>query len=167
MYSRGKSPNRKWGGMRSIPQDHRTTETSWVLVSLTVSHLNPTIGHSLQMLHFAWCFAVSAAATRCRTGNHTMDCGSKCIQSINSFTLISGLLLFWRRDRKWRTALQWNRSKCHPCKRLQFSDSTNRFFKVRKLQKPKSEKCRCGVGKELLSHKWRGGDNSLMMRFYF
>lgn len=59
------------------------------------SYLKPTIGHSLQMLHLAWCFAVSAAATRCRTGSHTIDCGSKRIQSINCFTVISGLLWFW------------------------------------------------------------------------
>ncbi|TNN46370.1 hypothetical protein EYF80_043430 [Liparis tanakae] len=35
------------------------------------------------MLHLAWCLAVSAAATRCRTGSHTMDCGSRRIQSRN------------------------------------------------------------------------------------
>lgn len=46
-------------------------------------YLKPTMGHSLQMLHLAWCLAVSAEATLWSTGNHTMDCGSKCIQSTN------------------------------------------------------------------------------------
>lgn len=64
------------------------------------SYLKPTIGHSLQMLHLAWCFAVSEAATRCRTGSHTIDCGSKRIQSINCFTVISGLLWFCREEKK-------------------------------------------------------------------
>lgn len=98
---------------------HKENRNHGVMVSLIASHLNPTIGHSLQMLHLAWCFAVSAAATRCRTGNHTMDWGSKCIQSINSFTLISGLLLFWGRDREWRTALEGSCSKCCYCKSAQ------------------------------------------------
>lgn len=56
-------------------------------------YLNPIIGHSLQMLHFAWCLAVSAAATLCRTGSHTMDWGSSRIQSRNRAASISGLLL--------------------------------------------------------------------------
>lgn len=67
---------------------------------LPSSYLKPTIGHSLQMLHLAWCFAVSEAATRCRTGSHTIDCGSKRIQSINCFTVISGLLWFCREEKK-------------------------------------------------------------------
>lgn len=56
-------------------------------------YLNPMIGHSLQMLHLAWCLAVSAAATRCRTGSHTMDWGSSLIQSRKRAASISGLLL--------------------------------------------------------------------------
>lgn len=53
------------------------------------------MGHSLQMLHLAWCLAVSAAATRCRTGSHTIDWGSKRIQSRNMAASSSGLLLAW------------------------------------------------------------------------
>lgn len=56
-------------------------------------YLNPIIGHSLQMLHFAWCLAVSAAATLCKTGSHTIDCGSSLIQSRKRAASISGLLL--------------------------------------------------------------------------
>lgn len=56
-------------------------------------YLNPIMGHSLQMLHLAWCLAVSAAATLCRTGSHTMDCGSSLIQSRKRAASISGLLL--------------------------------------------------------------------------
>lgn len=60
------------------------------------TNLNPMMGHSLQMLHLAWCLAVSAAATRCRTGNHTMDWGSRRIQSRNMAASSSGLLLAWK-----------------------------------------------------------------------
>lgn len=55
--------------------------------------LKPMMGHSLQMLHLAWCLAVSAAATRCRTGSHTIDWGSRRIQSRNMAASSSGLLL--------------------------------------------------------------------------
>ena len=78
-------------------------------------YLNPTIGHSLQMLHLAWCFAVSAAATRCRTGSQTMDCGSRRIQSINSFTLISGLLLFWARNKYVKSEENVSNLNCSNC----------------------------------------------------
>lgn len=59
---------------------------------LSLFYLNPIIGHSLQMLHLAWCLAVSAAATLCNTGSQTMDCGSNLIQSKNRAASISGLL---------------------------------------------------------------------------
>lgn len=63
-------------------------------------YLNPMIGHSLQMLHLAWCLAVSAAATLCKTGSHTMDWGSRRIQSRKRAASISGLLLAWERRRR-------------------------------------------------------------------
>lgn len=75
----------KW--MMSQTWTEKETEASFF------THLNPMMGHSLQMLHLAWCLAVSAAATRCRTGNHTMDWGSKRIQSRNMAASSSGLLL--------------------------------------------------------------------------
>ena len=56
-------------------------------------YLNPTMGHSLQMLHLAWCLAVSAAATLWRTGSHTMDWGSSLIQSTNCLGSSSTLLV--------------------------------------------------------------------------
>lgn len=64
------------------------------------AHLKPTIGHSLQMLHLAWCFAVSAAATLCRTGSQTMDWGSRRIQSTNCLGSSSTLLVTW--VQKWQ-----------------------------------------------------------------
>ena len=64
-------------------------------------YLKPTIGHSLQMLHLAWCFAVSAAATLCRTGSQTIDWGSRRIQSTNCLGSSSTLLVTWAtRERK-------------------------------------------------------------------
>lgn len=51
----------------------------WTLKSYA-SHLNPMIGYSLQILHLAWCFAVSAADSLCSTGSHTILCGSCCSQ---------------------------------------------------------------------------------------
>jgi hypothetical protein len=51
-----------------------------LLCMMTSPYLNPTIGYSLQMLHFAWCFAVSAAESLWRTGSHTILCGSCCSQ---------------------------------------------------------------------------------------
>lgn len=65
-------------------------------------YLNPIMGHSLQMLHLAWCLAVSAAATLCRTGSHTMDCGSSLIQSRKRAASISGLLLACNTREKWQ-----------------------------------------------------------------
>lgn len=62
--------------------------------------LKPMMGHSLQMLHLAWCLAVSAAATRCRTGSHTIDWGSRRIQSRNMAASSSGLLLAWTQKTK-------------------------------------------------------------------
>lgn len=58
-------------------------------------YLKPTMGHSLQMLHLAWCLAVSAAATLCRTGSQTIDWGSKRIQSTNCLGSSSTLLFTW------------------------------------------------------------------------
>lgn len=55
-----------------------------------VTYLNPTMGYSLQILHFAWCLAVSAAARRCSTGSHTRDCGSSFSHSRKWLTWISG-----------------------------------------------------------------------------
>lgn len=65
---------------------------------LKCTDLKPMIGHSLQMLHLAWCLAVSAAATRWRTGSHTMDWGSRRIQSRNMVASSSGLLLAWNNN---------------------------------------------------------------------
>lgn len=65
-------------------------------------YLNPIMGHSLQMLHLAWCLAVSAAATLCRTGSQTMDCGSSLIQSRKRAASISGLLLACNARGKWQ-----------------------------------------------------------------
>lgn len=58
-------------------------------------YLKPTMGHSLQMLHLAWCLAVSAAATLCRTGSQTIDWGSRRIQSTNCLGSSSTLLFTW------------------------------------------------------------------------
>lgn len=63
-------------------------------------YLKPIIGHSLQMLHLAWCFAVSAAATRWRTGSQTIDWGSKRIQSRKTEASSSGLLLAFISEQK-------------------------------------------------------------------
>lgn len=52
------------------------------------------------MLHLAWCFAVSAAATRWRTGSQTIDWGSKRIQSRKTEASSSGLLLAFISERK-------------------------------------------------------------------
>lgn len=67
-----------------------------VLINLAF-YLNPIIGHSLQMLHLAWCLAVSAAATLCKTGSQTIDCGSSLIQSRKRAASISGLLFAYVR----------------------------------------------------------------------
>lgn len=46
-----------------------------------VVNLKPLMGHCLQMEHLAWCWAFSAWTTRCSTGSHTTDWGSRLIHS--------------------------------------------------------------------------------------
>lgn len=85
-----------WKNASSLTFVKSTQETiTWVLVN-TVTYLNPTMGYSLQILHFAWCLAVSAAARRCSTGSHTRDCGSSFSHSRKWLTWISGRPLAYK-----------------------------------------------------------------------
>lgn len=90
------------GDARSSPKKVRDSKNTKQHHLGGSGYLNPMMGHSLQMLHLAWCLAVSAAATRCRTGSHTMDWGSSRIQSRKSAASISGLLLACVDGRKHR-----------------------------------------------------------------
>ena len=55
------------------------------------TNLNPTIGYSLQIEHLVSCLAVSAAANRCNTGSHTIDCGSNLSHSRKLVKFISSV----------------------------------------------------------------------------
>lgn len=79
---------------------HKSWIKCRIWACVCVFYLKPTIGHSLQMLHLAWCLAVSAAATLCRTGSQTIDWGSRRIQSTNCLGSSSTLLVTWALKRQ-------------------------------------------------------------------
>lgn len=81
-------------------QKWNSEEWVWVMCEAG-TNLKPTIGYSLQIEHLASCRAVSAAASRCITGSHTIDCGSSLSHSRKLFRLISVVLLAFSQIDKW------------------------------------------------------------------
>lgn len=65
-------------------------------------YLNPIMGYSLHILHFAWCFALSAAESLWSTGNQTILCGSCCSQ-LKKWTASISFLSFPAFSKQLRT----------------------------------------------------------------